>query len=224
MASDQFSIGPGGIETLHLPDATLRFQHDFYAPDFCRQAMAGLTDQTTWRHEKIVLFGKQHWQPRLVAAHGDPGTAYRYSGLTLPMHDWTPLLSQIREAVEQAAGRRFNSVLLNFYRDQQDSMGWHSDDESELGPSPVIASVSFGATRAFRLKHKTRRDLRTMTLGLTNGSLLLMEGTTQQFWKHAVEKSRIATGARINLTFRQLVRSAPPNPRQRTQIPDQPVL
>ena len=213
-----------GVETLHLPDATLRFQHDFYTPDFCREAMATLTDQTVWCHEQIVMFGKRLWQPRLVAAHGDPGTAYRYSGLTLPVHDWTPLLSSIKQTVEQVAGRQFNSVLLNFYRDQHDSMGWHSDDESELGPSPVIASVSFGATRAFRLKHKTRRDLRPMSLGLTDGSLLLMEGTTQQFWKHAVEKSRVVTGARINLTFRQLLRNAPTRQHQRAPIPDEPVI
>jgi alkylated DNA repair dioxygenase AlkB len=224
MAPDLFAGAPAAIEILQLPDATLRFQHDFYAPDFCRQALAELTNQTAWRHEQIVLFGKKHWQPRLVAAHGDPGTAYRYSGLTLPMHDWTPLLSQIRQAVEQAAGRSFNSVLLNFYRDEQDSMGWHSDDEAELGPAPVIASVSFGATRVFRLKHKTRRELPTVNLDLTDGSLLLMEGTTQQFWKHAVEKSRVAAGARINLTFRQLVRCAPSNQRQRTEDCCRPVL
>ena len=206
MTAHLFATAASTLESLPLTDGALRFQHNFYAPEFCQRAMQSLSADTAWRHEQIVLFGKRMWQPRLVAAHGDAGVAYRYSGLTLPTHDWTPVLSEIKQAVELAAGRTFNSVLLNFYRDQHDSMGWHSDDESELGPDPVIASISFGATRKFKLKHKTRRELPTLTLDLTDGSLLLMEGRTQTFWKHAVEKTRIVTGPRINLTFRQLLR------------------
>ena len=224
MTANLLANTTSAIETLTLTDGALRFQHDFYSLEFCQQAMQQLTVETAWRHEQIVLFGKRIWQPRLVAAHGDAGVAYRYSGLTLPVHGWTPLLSGIKQAVEDVAGCPFNSVLLNFYRDQQDSMGWHSDDESELGLDPVIASISFGATRKFKLKHKTRRDLPTLALDLADGSLLLMEGRTQTFWKHAVEKSRAVTGPRINLTFRQLQRPGRANQRRGLETGAGPVL
>ena len=134
--------------------------------------------------------------------YGDEGVSYTYSGLTLPTMRWTPLLQRIKDDLEQATGHRFNSVLLNYYRDQNDSMGWHSDDEAALGPQPVIALLSFGATREFKLKHKTRADLKPVRLDLTDGSLLLMAGLTQRCWKHAVDKTRTTIGARINLTFR----------------------
>lgn len=215
--SDLFADTVPELAQLQLPDATIRFQHGFYPAEFCRDTMQSLQRDTSWRHEQITLFGKRYWQPRLVAAHGDAGTSYTYSGLTLPMQRWTPLLLQIKRDIECISARTFNSVLLNFYRDHHDSMGWHSDDETELGPAPVIASLSFGATRAFRLRHKSRRDLKIVTLDLTEGSLLLMEGSTQKFWKHAVEKSRADTGARINLTFRSTGAFSQANKRQRTQ-------
>ena len=201
---DLFDATASGLQRLPLPDAELYFQHGFYAHAFCTSAMQILLEETAWRHEQILLFGKRHWQPRLVAAHGDAGVAYRYSGLSLPMHPWTALLLQIKQDIEHVTGRRFNSVLLNFYRDQNDSMGWHSDDESDLGIEPAIASLSFGATRIFKLKHKTRRDLKTVLLDLSDGSLLLMAGPTQRYWKHAVDKSRGEKTPRINLTFRNV--------------------
>lgn len=199
---DLFGGEQRGLEKLSLDDADIRFQHDFYAEPFCRTVMSDLQEQTPWHHAQITIFGKRCWQPRLVALAGDAGVAYSYSGLTLPTMPWTPLLQRLRDDVERASGHRFNSVLMNLYRDQHDSMGWHSDDEAALGREPVIASLSFGATREFKLKHKTRADLKTVRLALTQGSLLLMAGSTQRCWKHAVDKARIDTGPRINLTFR----------------------
>ncbi|MEC5218089.1 alkylated DNA repair dioxygenase AlkB [Actimicrobium sp. GrIS 1.19] len=201
-----FSAPVAGLERLPLPDAEIHFQPDFYGASERHAMFQELSASTAWRQEQITLFGKRHWQPRLVAAHGDAGTQYTYSGLTLPMHPWSALLQQIRRDIEAASGRTFNSVLLNLYRNEQDSMGWHSDDESELGPAPVIASLSLGATRIFKLRHKTRRELKTAALPLTDGTLLLMAGATQQHWKHAVDKERGPAGARINLTFRLIVR------------------
>ena len=160
--------------------------------------MARLMAETAWRSDSITLWGKQILQPRLTAWYGD--ASYTYSGLTMDARPLSPLLQEIRQAVEGATGRRFNSVLLNCYRDGRDSMGMHSDDEPELGPEPAIASVSFGATRTFILRHK--RDKRTVRLDLTDGSMLLMAGETQANWSHGINKSARRMGPRVNLTFR----------------------
>ena len=205
---DLFSSEVSLLDRLPIPDADVRFQHQFYAASFCDTAFSDLRDHIEWQHAQITVFGKKHWQPRLSAVYGDDGVSYTYSGLTLPTRRWTPRLQQIKDDLETAIGHRFNSVLLNYYRDQHDSMGWHSDDEAALGPQPVIASLSFGATREFKLKHKSRADLDTVRLDLSNGSLLLMAGSTQRCWKHAVDKSRTATEARINLTFRWSLQTA----------------
>jgi alkylated DNA repair dioxygenase AlkB len=157
-----------------------------------------LIAETDWRAESITLWGKRFLQPRLTAWHGD--ARYTYSGLTLEPLPWTPLLAHIKAAVETASGRRFNSVLLNYYRDGRDSMGMHSDDEPELGPEPAIASVSFGETRTFILRHK--RSKRTVKLDLTSGSMLLMAGATQSNWVHGIDKVSRPLGPRVNLTFR----------------------
>jgi alkylated DNA repair dioxygenase AlkB len=162
--------------------------------------LARLIGETDWRSEIITVWGKQHPQPRLTAWHGD--AAYTYSGLTLTPLPFTPLLLEIKGAVEAASGRRFNSVLLNYYRDQRDSMGMHSDDEDELGPAPAIASVSFGATRTFVLRHKASK--RTVKLDLTSGSMLLMAGATQANWQHGINKLSRPVGPRVNLTFRNI--------------------
>ncbi|NML60401.1 alpha-ketoglutarate-dependent dioxygenase AlkB [Massilia sp. RP-1-19] len=164
------------------------------------EVLAQLVAQTAWRAESITLWGKQHLQPRLTAWHGD--ARYSYSGLDLAPQPFTPLLSEIRQAVETATGHRFNSVLLNYYRNERDSMGMHSDDEAELGPEPAIASVSFGATRTFILRH--RHSKQTLKLDLSSGSLLLMRGKTQHFWLHGINKSARQIGPRVNLTFRYI--------------------
>lgn len=160
--------------------------------------LAHLLAQTAWRSESITLWGKKVLQPRLTAWYGD--ASYTYSGLTMHALPFTPLLAEIKQAVEQACGRAFNSVLLNYYRSERDSMGMHSDDEAELGRDPAIASVSFGATRTFILRHK--RSKRTVRVDLTDGSLLLMAGATQSNWVHGINKGSAPKGPRINLTFR----------------------
>jgi alkylated DNA repair dioxygenase AlkB len=165
------------------------------------EIMARLIAQTDWRSESITLWGKQFLQPRLTAWHGDK--PYTYSGLTMVPAPWTPLLAELRAAVEAATGRQFNSVLLNYYRNERDSMGMHSDDEAELGPEPAIASVSFGATRTFILRHKASK--RSVKLPLTSGSMLLMAGRTQANWAHGINKETRSCGPRLNLTFRKII-------------------
>ena len=192
---------PTTAEHLNLVDADVVLFPAFFAGDEADRFFASLTDSIVWRQDSIRLYGRVMDQPRLTAWYGDAGRSYTYSGLTMHPQPWTADLIQIRQRVEEVAGTSFNSVLLNRYRNERDSMGWHSDDEPELGINPVIASVSFGATRRFHLKHKTDPEQRA-TLDLTHGSLLLMSGPTQHCWKHQIPKSTRPHGPRINLTFR----------------------
>ena len=192
---------------LPLPDADVLLDAAFLPPTVAAALLAELTETIAWRHEPIKLFGKEVLQPRLTAWHGDPAARYRYSGLLLEPQPWTPALQQLRQQLETASGARFNSVLLNLYRSGQDSMGWHADNEPELGPAPVIASLSLGSTRRFRLRPRdlARTPHAPVSLELPSGSLLLMRGPTQQHWLHAVPKTARPTGPRLNLTFRQIV-------------------
>ena len=165
------------------------------------ELLARLVGETDWRQETVTVFGKRHLQPRLTAWYGD--RRYAYSGLVLDPQPWTPLLSQVKAAVEAASGHRFNSVLLNYYRDGRDSMGMHSDDEPELGPNPVIASLSLGEERPLTLRHKRTGETRKFVL--PSGSLLVMSGATQHHWLHGINKSACKMGPRLNLTFRNIV-------------------
>ena len=142
-------------------------------------------------------------QPRLSAWHGD--LSYRYSGIRLEPQPWSPLLARLRRRIEAITGCRFNSVLLNLYRDGGDSMGMHSDDERELGARPAIASLSLGETRDFVMRHRHRKDLAGLKLPLPCGSLLLMRGDTQRHWRHGINRTRRDCGARLNLTFRRIL-------------------
>jgi alkylated DNA repair dioxygenase AlkB len=153
--------------------------------------------------QTIRLAGRDVVSPRLVSWHGDPDAYYRYSGRTFEPHPWTPELAAVKESVDATVGASFNSVLVNFYRDGQDSMGEHADDEPELGPEPdnvLIASVSLGDRRLFLLRHKRTRALHEFDLG--DGSLLVMGGTTQRHFKHRVPRTTRPVGPRMNLTFR----------------------
>jgi alkylated DNA repair dioxygenase AlkB len=167
--------------------------------------LSELTECTPWRAESVVLWGKSYPQPRLSAWYGDEDARYQYSGLELDPLPWTPRLLSIKASLEQAAGSRFNSVLLNHYRNERDSMGMHSDDEPELGAEPVIASLSLGETRTLVFRHRSDRNRRPVRIELTDGSLLLMRGPTQQNWKHGIAKERHPCGPRVNLTFRRIV-------------------
>jgi len=164
------------------------------------ELLAALVGDCQWQSPTIRLWGKEHRQPRLVAWYGDPGASYRYSGRTYDPLPWTPVVAGLRERVEAASGESFNSVLVNYYRDERDSMGMHSDDEPELGP--VVASLSIGQTRRFVMRHRRDRAQKTFSLDLPSASLLVMKPPTQTFWRHGVPKESRPRGPRVNLTFR----------------------
>ncbi|MEZ4670096.1 MAG: alpha-ketoglutarate-dependent dioxygenase AlkB [Anaerolineae bacterium] len=189
------------VEKLGLRQAEVYFYPSLFSPVESDTLLKDLTANIAWEQKSVHIMGKQVPQPRLIAWYGDEGKTYRYSGLTVEPLAWTPTLLSIKERVETVTPVRFNSVLLNLYRDGNDSVGWHSDDEPELGTNPVIASVTFGAERTFQLKHKTDPDLKA-SIELTHGSLLLMAGATQHHWKHQIPKTKKVLGPRINLTFR----------------------
>lgn len=189
---------------LPLPDADLTFTSDCGIADNSG-TLQQLIAETPWQQREITLWGKTRLQPRLTAWYGDSGKHYTYSGIRHAPLPWTKLLLELKTQVEHHSGEHFNSVLLNYYRNEHDSMGMHSDDEPELGPEPVIASLSLGEERTLCFKHKTRRDLQRYRLRLPSGSLLLMRGQTQAHWQHGIDKERKPCGPRINLTFRSIV-------------------
>jgi alkylated DNA repair dioxygenase AlkB len=164
-----------------------------------------LIEETPWRLEQVTVRGRTYAQPRLIAWYGDDAVSYSYSGIVLQALTWTPVLLAIKAKVEALCGCTFNSTLLNYYRDHRDSMGFHSDDEPELGPAPIIASVTFGEARPFVLKHKRRKDVNDVKILLPSGSLLLMRGATQANWRHGIRKQAKPCGSRLNLTFRQIL-------------------
>lgn len=189
------------LQPIPLEDGDLAWLPQLAFPLSNAEVLARLIAETPWRSDTVVVYGKRYLQPRLTAWYGE--ASYTYSGLTLDPLPLTPLLEALRRAVEAVSGHRFNSVLLNYYRDGRDSMGMHSDDEPELGPEPVIASLSFGAARSFLLRHKTKKLGRKIEL--SDGSLLLMRGCTQHNWLHGINKTEKIVGARLNLTFRYVI-------------------
>jgi len=166
--------------------------------------MNQLIDEVPWRAENIVVWGRTYPQPRLIAWYGDAGMNYTYSGLQLTPLPWTETLLHIKSRVQAVTRTDFNSVLLNYYRDHRDSMGLHSDDEPDLGEQPILASLSLGEERIFILKHKRDKVLKPVRLKLASGSLLLMKGDTQRYWKHGIDKEARPCGPRVNLTFRRI--------------------
>jgi alkylated DNA repair dioxygenase AlkB len=186
-------------QSLAIRDGGLLIYDDaFYATADADSLFATLRDDTPWRQER----GRFGPFPRLTAWYADVGLTYTYSGVTHHAIEWTLTLARIRRDVEEASKATFNSLLLNYYRDGQDSMGYHADDEPELGKNPVIASVSFGGARRFLLKHKKSGEKMTFELG--HGSLLVMGGTCQHYWIHCVPKTKLDVDERINLTFRNI--------------------
>ena len=198
-------------ERLDLPDAELLLWPRVDLGIDYQALMQRLIDECAWRQEQITVYGRPYLQPRLSAWYGD--LSYSYSGIRLEPRGWTPLLLHLRRSVEALTGHSFNSLLLNYYRDGQDSMGMHSDDEPELGKRPAIASLSLGETRELVLEHRHRRDLGTRKLPLASGSLLLMRGDTQHNWLHGIRKSKRIRGARLNLTFRKVLQPGGRQPR-----------
>jgi len=188
---------------LGLADGEARLWPAAFGLEEASRLFDALRARIHWRQEEIVIFGQRRSVPRLVAWHGDPGANYRYSGTDHVPEPWTPELERLRARVGELSGAASNAVLLNLYRDGRDGMGWHADDEPELGRDPVIASVSLGAPRRFCLRHRRRKGL-ALDLELPHGSLLLMAGPTQHHWLHALPKTRRPVGERINLTFRRV--------------------
>jgi len=188
-----------------MPDAEVCYLPNVVPSAERDTTLRRLIVEVPWRQENIVVWGKTYLQPRLIAWYGDPGCSYTYSGITLNPLPWNPQLLELKDLVESASGSSFNSVLLNYYRDQRDSMGLHSDDEPELGARPILASLSLGQERTLTFKHKVRKDVSPIKIRLESGSLLLMKGDTQRCWKHGIEKESRPCGPRINLTFRQIV-------------------
>ncbi len=189
---------------MNLPDAELDFYPVFFAAEVADRLLRELLEATAWRQDTIVFFGEKKPIPRLTAWYGDEGVRYTYSRIENVALPWTQPLLEVKHAVEPPSGVMFNGVLLNRYRTGRDSVSWHADDEPEFGERPVIASVSFGGTRTFQLKHKTRKDLKA-AIELTHGSLLIMRAGTQANWLHQIPKTARRVEERVNLTFRAIV-------------------
>ena len=186
---------------LDLPDADVLHYAALFSRSEANELFQQLRREIAWRQEQITVYGRVHAVPRLTAWHGDAGKTYTYSGITAEPAPWIPVLLHIRERIERISSTRFNSVLLNLYRNGSDSVSWHADDEPELGRNPVIGSVSFGESRRFQMKHRTDRT-QHKAIVLESGSFLLMRGSTQRYWLHQVPKSSRLLGERINLTYR----------------------
>ena len=186
---------------LQLLDADILFYPCLIDEQEIDRLFTELTQTIDWRQDSITIYGRSIPQPRLTAWYADPGKSYTYSGITMIPTAWTSTLLDLKARVEAVSGVVFNSVLLNLYRNGNDSMSWHSDDEPELGQNPIIGSLSLGGTRRFLLRHKHQKALKT-ELDLTSGSFLLMRGTTQHDWQHQVPKTQRLVSPRINLTFR----------------------
>ena len=192
--------------SLTLRGADLAVVPGFLPPADADRLLQDLTNELPWRRYRVSVFGKQHLIPRLHSWHGDAQARYRWSGLTQEPRPWTPSLAEVGDRLAGILPGRFNSVLANLYRDGRDHMGWHADDEPELGPEPVIASISLGAQRDFLLRPR-RPDAAAgkRCIALTHGSLLLMSGSTQRYWQHCLPKRLRVVEPRINLTFRRIV-------------------
>ena len=195
------SLFPAKPISLDLQDANIVYFPSFFTSDVASELYHDLLHEIPWQQDNIKVFGKEFAQPRLTALFGNDGKPYSYSNITMQPNPWNLLLQKIKFHVESVAEINFTTVLLNYYRDGRDSNGWHADNEKELGQNPTIASVSLGSERMFQLKHNTEPSLRQNIL-LEHGSLLIMKGSTQHFWKHQIPKTNKPVGGRINLTFR----------------------
>lgn len=184
-----------------LKDGDITYIEEFYSSVQSNSIFNKLKSHIDWQQQKILLFGKSILEPRLTAFYSSEDKSYTYSGKKMHGKMMPSVLIEICESIEKYCRHRFNSVLLNYYRSGNDSMGWHSDDEKELGLNPVIASLSFGGSRVFLMKHKQEQNKR-LKLVLKDGSLLIMKGQTQHQWKHQIPKSKTYIDPRINLTFR----------------------
>jgi alkylated DNA repair dioxygenase AlkB len=188
----------------NLPNAELIYIPNFFTEQEANSYLKIIESDTNWQHDDITVFGKTYKQPRLTALFGDSNQPYGYSNIVMHPEAFTTTLQTIKNKVESFSKFKFNTLLVNLYRDGNDSNGWHADNEKELGKNPVIASLSFGEVRPFHFKHKTIKEQRHK-LNLEHGSLLLMKGEMQQRWLHQIAKTKKLVQPRINLTFRKLI-------------------
>jgi alkylated DNA repair dioxygenase AlkB len=187
-------------------DTWLDFEPAWLSADEAERCLAAVRAEVTWTEREIVLYGKRIMQPRLVGWEGD--VAYRYSGQTLDPRPFTDTVRALTDRVNEFAGARFNHVLLNRYRNGRDHMGIHADDEPELGPDPVVATLSLGATRRLTLLPRRPRDGERHAVELPPGSLLVMRGACQRRFRHGIPREPRVTDERISLTFRLIDRPA----------------
>lgn len=192
------------ISNLLPQDGVLEYYYPFYNSFESQMYFKRLHTDVKWKVEEINMFGKVHPLPRLTAWYGDAGANYTYSRITMKANPWIPELSKIKTDIEKYTRHKFNSVLLNLYRDNTDHVSWHADDETKFGDNPTIASLTFGAVRKFQVKHKFAKELPIITLNLEPGSLVVMSGVIQKYWIHRVATTKVETGPRINLTFRNV--------------------
>lgn len=190
------------ILDLNLKDADISYHSNFMQASEAKALYENLTTKIHWRQERITVYGKQHLVPRLSCWMADSGLNYQYSNMTMQPTPWLEDVLLIKTRLTKQTGLDFNSVLINYYRDGNDSNGWHADNEIELGHNPIIASISLGATRDFHLRHNQDKQLKH-TIALEHGSLLIMRGSTQTYWQHQIPKRKKAE-PRINLTFRSI--------------------
>ena len=188
-------------KTFNLPNCEIEYFPNFYNLESANNLFDELYKEIPWQQDDIKVYGKIHPQPRLTSLFGNEGKPYSYSNIIMNPHPWNSLLKKIKDKVEIVCLENFTTVLLNLYRNGRDSNGWHADNEKELGKNPVIASLSFGEERIFHLQHNLDKNLKHKIL-LQHGSLLVMKGETQHFWKHQIPKTVKEIGPRINLTFR----------------------
>jgi alkylated DNA repair dioxygenase AlkB len=184
-------------------DLKIRIEEDFFNSVDSKKLLKKFISKLPWESMIIKMFGKDTKIPRLQCWIGDEGCEYRYSGKQLNRQIWSQDLIMIRKKIYEELNIDFNSVLANYYRDGKDSMGWHSDDEKELGPNPTIASISFGSERDLVFRNKISKE--TLAIPQTNGSLILIDGETQKNWQHSIKKTQKLIGPRINLTFRNII-------------------
>jgi len=200
--TDLFTSSPPNKKIFDLPNTDLVLYEGFFAKEESDYYYEALLHQTKWNEADLTVYDKTHVIPRMVSWYEDKTNP----GVKQDVQDWTPDLLTIKSKVEMETMLRFNGVLLNLYRNGKDGVGWHSDRTESFGPDQIIASVSFGETRPFRLRHKTRKDMPMVEIPLTHGTLLLMAGTTQTHWEHHIPKTAKDILPRINLTFRQVKR------------------
>ncbi|MBM4178590.1 MAG: alpha-ketoglutarate-dependent dioxygenase AlkB [Ignavibacteria bacterium] len=189
---------------LTIPDAEILLFEGIHSPLFGSTYFEELHQGISWHTESITLYGKSYLQPRLIEFYGEQGIEYKYSKKIYTAVPWTDLLLRLRDIASEVAQAPFNCMLANLYRNERDSMGFHADDEPELGDNPTIVSMSFGATRTFVLKHRHRREIQNVRIPLTSESILVMKGATQANWLHGIGKKKRTLGPRINLTFRHV--------------------